>query len=222
MKNILAFNGSPRPQGNTSHLLQQFIDGAGEHTNHLEVINPMDLNLKYCTGCLRCNILRRCALRDDDWAEISQKILDSDVLVFAAPVYFHHLPAPLKAMMDRFRSFIHVQITETGLTHTPWHEWKKDFVLILTMGSSDPIDAEPVIDLFKFMTSILGSGNRLHVITANRLAVVKQVIKREKELRELYQKMKLPVELAATDSRKNQELLEECRALGARLAASPH
>ena len=216
MKKIVAFNGSPRPAGNTSHLLDKFIEGANENKAEVEVevLHPQKMNLKFCTGCLRCNVLRRCSIRDDDWPEVSSKILNANVLVFAAPVYFHHVPAPMKAMLDRFRSFIHVQITETGLIHTPWHLWNKDFVLILSLGSSDAVDADPVIDLFRFMTSILGENNRLHIITATRLAVVKQVLKTEEELRELYQKMRLSPELAPSDFLRNQELLEECRKLG--------
>ncbi len=183
-----------------------------------EIIHPHKLDLNFCTGCLRCNILRHCSITEDEWNELSTKILDADVLVFAAPIYFHHVPAPMKMMMDRFRSFINVQITETGLNHTPWHKWHKDFVLILSLGSSDSSDAEPVIDLFRFMTSILGSGNRLHVITATRLAVVKQVIKTEKELKDLYQKLKLPAKLAPVDFQRNSELLEECQKLGVELS----
>ena len=218
MKKIAAFNGSPRPAGNTSHLLEQFVKGARQNCVEPEIIHPQKLNLDFCSGCLRCNILRRCSITGDEWSELSSKIMDADVLVFAAPVYFHHVPAPMKMMMDRFRSFINVQITESGLNHTPWQEWNKDFVLILSLGSSDSSDAEPVIDLFRFMTSILGSGNRLHVITATRLAVVKQVIKTEDELKNLYQKMKLPPSLAKGDYHKNMALLENCRKLGFELS----
>jgi len=194
------------------------MEGAGENQAETEVLHPHRLDLKYCTGCLRCNLLKKCSVSGDDWSELSGKILDADVLVFAAPVYFHHVPAPVKTMLDRFRSFIHVQITETGLKHTPWHSWKKDFVLILSMGSSDAVDAEPVIELFRFMTSILGENNRLHVITATRLAVVKQVIKSEDELKELYGKMQLSPGLAPGDFHRNQELMEACRKLGAKLS----
>ena len=208
MKKILAFNGSPRPHGNTAHLLEQFIKGANRNEVNPEVIHPEKLNLAYCSGCLRCNLLGRCSISGDDWEALSAKILDADVLVFATPVYFHHLPAPLKMIIDRFRSFNHVRITETGLNHTPWQVWKKEFVLILTMGSSNPADADPIIDLFKFMTSILGPENRLHVMTATRLAVIKQVIKSEQELVELYKKLELPVHLAETDFRRNKEILE--------------
>jgi putative NADPH-quinone reductase len=219
MKKIVAFNGSPRPAGNTAHLLRHFMEGALDNSVETDLIHCQDLNLKYCQGCLRCNILKRCSISGDDWEEVSKKILDADVLVFAAPVYFHHVPAPMKKMMDRFRSFHHVQITESGLVHTPWQEWKKDFVLILSMGTPDPVDAQPIIELFEFMTSLLGSGNRLHVITATRLAVVKQVIKTEEELETFYRKMKLPAHLAREDHHRNQKVLKACRELGVRLSA---
>jgi multimeric flavodoxin WrbA len=218
MKKVLALNGSPRPCGNTSHLLQAFVDGTLEHNAETEVIHSHHLRLDDCTGCLRCNLLKRCSISGDDWADLSYKILDSDVLVFASPVYFHHVPASLKRVIDRFRSFAHVQITETGLVHTPHQEWCKDFVLILSLGSPDPSDARPVIDLFNYVSAIMGTGNTLHVITATRLAMVNQVIKSEEELLALYRKIRLPEKLAPHDYRKNAALLIKCRELGRRLA----
>ena len=86
------------------------------------------------------------------------------------------------------------------------------------MGSSDVSDAKPVIELFKFIRSILGSKNRLHIIIANRLAVIKQVIKTEEELRALYPKLDLPADLAKEDFLKNQKVLKQCFHLGKKLA----
>ncbi len=214
MKKIIAFNGSARKQGNTSFLLQHFLEGAKNAGAEIKEIAAHEVNLEYCTGCLRCNLIKRCAIRGDEWNEMTKKILDADVLVFATPVYFHHVPAQLKKIIDRFRSFVHVQITETGLIHTPHSEWKKDFVLLLTLGSSSDSDAQPVIDLFRFMVNILGAGNKLHIITATRLGVVRQVTKTTGELTELYLKLGLPVSLAKKDFEKNRNILEECFELG--------
>jgi multimeric flavodoxin WrbA len=135
----------------STFLLQHFLEGAKNAGAETKEIAAHEVNLEYCTGCLRCNLIKRCTIRGDEWNEMSKKILDADVLVFATPVYFHHVPAQLKKIIDRFRSFVHVQITETGLIHTPHTEWKKDFVLLLTLGSSSDSDAQPVIDLFRFM-----------------------------------------------------------------------
>jgi putative NADPH-quinone reductase len=210
MKKVLAIVGSPRKAGNTSTMLSRFMEGAGKNTTLIETIATNEIQLEYCRGCLRCNLLGRCSIQGDDWENVSRKILESDILVFATPVYFHHVTASLKKLIDRFRSFIHIQITETGLIHTPRHNWMKDFVLLLSMGSSNTIDAQPVIDLFQFMTSILGQGNSLHVIKATRLTVVQQILKTEMDLEALYAKMNIPTRLAKGDFKRNQQILEEC------------
>ncbi len=214
MKKVLVLDGSTRKLGNTSILLQHFVNGAKNNTEDIEQVQAKDIDIKYCNGCLRCNLIKRCSIRDDDWEDLSQKIDEADVLVFASPIYFHYLTAPLKNIIDRFRSFVHVQITETGLIHTPFKEWNKDFVLLLSMGTSDDKDAQPVIDLFEYMKEVLGEKNRLHVIKATRLAVIKQVQKTEEELKELYPKLKLDESLAEADFIKNQEILKECFDLG--------
>ncbi|UCH13027.1 MAG: flavodoxin family protein [Bacteroidales bacterium] len=218
MKKVLALNGSMRRNGNTSILLRHFLNGAGNSTGAVEEIIAHDINLEYCRGCLRCNLIGKCSVNDDDWVEISSKILDADVIVFASPIYFHHITASLKKVIERFRSFVHVQITETGLKHTPREEWNKDFVLLLCMGSSDVSDSDPVIELFKYIKSILGPKNRLHIITATRLAVVNQVSKTEAELEKLYPKLNLPANLAKEDYRKNQKVIKQCFELGKGLA----
>jgi len=215
--NVLAFNGSPRRKGNTSLLLAELLRGVNDAGGQAEELIAQDLNIKYCTGCLRCNVLSRCALRGDAWQSLSAKILAADALVFASPVYFHHLTAPLKTIIDRFRSFINVQLTPESIRHTPWMSWNKRFVLLLSMGSSDSADAQPVIELFKFMTGILGPDNTLEVISGTRLAVAGQVARAAGELGALYEKLGLPASLAADDSRRNRDLLQRCYDTGRNL-----
>jgi len=215
--NIIAFNGSPRRRGNTSRLLHELLRGAQDAGARTEEIVAEELNLKYCKGCLRCNRLQRCSIPDDDWPALSQKISAADVVVFASPVYFHHLTASLKKVLDRFRSFIHVQITESGLKHTPWQQWQKQFVLLLSLGSSVDDDARPIIELFNFLTSVLGPNNRLTTIVGARLAVVNQVLMTRDQLRSLYPKLQLPVALADVDYERNKMLVQRCYHLGREL-----
>lgn len=218
MKKILAFNGSARKFGNTWYVLDSFLEGVAESGGNSEVIEAHKANLDYCNGCLRCNLIKRCSIHGDEWTEISAQILESDILVFATPIYFHHVSAQLKKIIDRFRSFVHVQITETGLKHTPHTEWNKDFVLLLSLGSSSDEDAQPVIELFEHMVNMLGFKNRLHVITATRLGVAKQVVKTETELSELYPKLGLPEALVENDFKTNKNILQECKELGETLS----
>lgn len=182
-----------------------------------EEIVAEEVNLKYCKGCLRCNLLKRCAIKGVDWPSLYAKFLNADILTFASPIYFHHLTSPLKKILDRFRSFFHVQITEQGLQHTPWEKWQKNFVLLLCLGSSDDADTQPVIDLFKFITTILCSENKLYSIVGTRLAVTNQLKMTKEELSALYPKLNLPPHLLEQDFYRNQLILQKCYDLGKKL-----
>ena len=219
MKRVLAINGSPRLGSNSSILLDQFIEGVKDEGGYVTSFWINDLHVKPCSGCLRCNLIKRCSIRDDDWEDLSSMLKEADVIVFAMPVYFHHVPAPVKLVLDRFRSFVHVQITENGLIHTPHESWSKDFVLLLSMGSPDTKEADPIVDLFSFVKKSMGEQNRLHTIRATRLAVSKQVSKSREELRVLYRKMNLSEDLVEADYAKNQEVLAQCHDMGKMLAA---
>jgi NAD(P)H-dependent FMN reductase len=214
---ILAMNGSPRRKGNTSLMLAELQRGAEESGAAYEEIIADQVNLEFCAGCLRCNLIKRCAIRGDEWPELSEKIINADVIVFASPVYFHHVTASLKKIIDRFRSFLHVQMTGTDLIHTPWHEWKKHFVLVLSLGNAVTDDARPVVDLMKFMVELLGPGNRLTTIIGTGLGRVKQVTMNEEELRQFYIKIKMPEHLASVHHKRNRELLQDCYDLGKKL-----
>ena len=63
----------------------------------------------------------------------------------------------------------------------------------------------------------MGSKNRLHIITATRLGVTKQVIKTEEELTDLYPKLGLPQNLVEGDFHKNQQIIQKCFELGEKL-----
>ncbi len=215
--NILALEGSPRKSGNSSLILEKFLAGAEKSGSCTKLRRISDLNIEECTGCLRCNLIKRCSLRDEEWNNLSSEILDSNVLVFATPVYFHHFPSGMKKVLDRFRSFFHVKITGDGLIHTPWHKWSKDIVLIAAMGSPDKSEAKPLVDLLNYMKNILGENNRIHFLFGTRLAVSKQIIMSEEELKTLYGKIDLPIELSVSDFQKNRKLLNDSFELGKRL-----
>jgi multimeric flavodoxin WrbA len=216
--NIVAFHGSPRTNSNSSHMLREFLRGAADRQANCHEVFAAENTVSSCRGCLRCNLIKRCAIKGDAWEALRLKILDATVLVFASPVYFHHLTSPLKQILDRFRSFMHIQVTAEGLLHTAWQEWKKHFVLLLAQGSPDNDNAKPIIDLFTFITRALGPGNSLHSIVGTRLAVKGQVIMSREELGTLYTRLELPAHLAEIDCERNQELLQSCHDLGFGLA----
>lgn len=215
--NILAINGSPRRKGNSSAMLAQLRRGLEENKVFYEEIIADQINLENCTGCLRCNLIKRCSLKNDDWPSLGEKILNADSLVIASPVYFHSFPAPLKKIIDRFRSFMHVQMTETGLIHTPWVEWRKHFVLLLSLGHQSTGDAQPIIDLMNFMIEVLGPQNQLSTIIGTGLGKAGQVTMGQAELQEFYNKIRMPGHLGAPHFQRNQDLLNRCYQLGKKI-----
>jgi len=218
MTSILAFHGSARRGANSSLLLAEVLDAAREGGAEVAEFHAHRLDLRPCRGCLRCNSIMRCSQTGDAWDELGGRIEAADVLAFASPVFFHHLTAPLKMLLERFRCFFHVQITETGLIHTPWREWRKRWVLVQSHGSPDEADAGPVRDLFAELAGFMGPDNRLDVLLGNRLAVPRQVLMDADQLRKLYGLLGIPKHLAESDHARNRELLAACRALGRDLA----
>jgi hypothetical protein len=117
-------------------------------------------------------------------------------------------------MLDRFRSFMHVRMTEAGLVHTPWHAWKKHFVLLLSLGEPSGQDARPVVELFEFITGVLGQGNRLSVVAATGLALAGQISMDAARLRHAYGKLGLDPDRSDEDCARNQGYLKSAFDLG--------
>ena len=101
MKKVLIVSGSPRKEGNSDILCNQFMKGALDAGNEVEKIRVAEKKIAPCTGCYFCkNNGGRCAF-NDDMGDILQKIIDCNVLVLATPVYFYSVCAQLKAVIDR-------------------------------------------------------------------------------------------------------------------------
>lgn len=216
---VVGLEGSPRARGNSNFLLGTFLEAASDAGATVRNVRAADLSLTPCRGCLRCNAAGRCQAPDDDWRTLKAEILASDVLVFASPVYFRHFPAPLKLVLDRFRCFLHVDVTATGLSHRPHQPWAKDFVLLLSQGSPDPDEAKPLQEQVDFLAHCLGPLNRTHLRLGTRLVAEGQVGMDPDQLRRLYARLGFPDAWVESDLRDNRKLLDEVRELGLKLGA---
>ena len=97
MKNILVISASPRKGGNSDVLCDEFIKGAQQAGHKVKKIFLRNFKVNYCTGC---NSTHKC-VQKDDMAEIMDKMVNADVIVFATPVYFYTMDAQLKTLIDR-------------------------------------------------------------------------------------------------------------------------
>lgn len=134
-KKVLILSGSPRKEGNSDILCDQFAKGATEAGHVVEKIRVAEKNIGYCRACYACKKDSPCVIRDD-MAEILQKMIDADVLVLASPVYFYAIDAQLKAVIDR--------------TVARWLEVKdKEFYYIVTMADEAASSAETTLACFR-------------------------------------------------------------------------
>lgn len=137
MKNVLIISSSPRIDGNSDTLCKEFMKGALDSKNNVELINLATKNIKYCIGCYACQKLGHC-FQNDDMNEISAKMLKADVIVFATPVYFYSMSGQLKVFIDRL---------------TPIYEKvKADIYIIATAWDADTKNLESTAEAIRGLT----------------------------------------------------------------------
>ena len=71
------------------------------YTHLVEKILVNNKNINYCLGCRACKLNKGICIHKDDMTEILDKIISSNIIVFASPVYFYSFNAQMKAIMDR-------------------------------------------------------------------------------------------------------------------------
>ena len=100
MKKILVISSSLRVNSNSEALAKEFVRGASESGNEVEIISLRGKEIRFCSGCLTCQKTLKCVLRDDAPA-IVEMMRDADVIVFASPIYYYEMAGQLKTLLDR-------------------------------------------------------------------------------------------------------------------------
>jgi multimeric flavodoxin WrbA len=106
MTKILIFNGSPRRNGNTSTLIKECVRAIKDSGKNAEIFFLNDMTIKPCQFCDWCkdNNALSC-VEEDDMHELYPKLLESDVLIFAAPIFWFTISAQMKLFIDRLYAF---------------------------------------------------------------------------------------------------------------------
>ena len=103
MVKILAIYGSPRRKGNTSLLLKDAVKGAIEAGAEVEEIILRDLKISPCLEIYGCKKTGRCVIQDE-FQQVYDKLLSSQGLMLASPIFFYTVSAHTKILMDRCQS----------------------------------------------------------------------------------------------------------------------
>lgn len=101
---ILIIESSPHKHGSSNLLAGQFIQGATEVGHEVSVFDAARADLHPCLGCDVCGMSGPCCQKDD-MADLREKMLKSDMVVFVTPLYYFGMSTQLKTVIDRFYSF---------------------------------------------------------------------------------------------------------------------
>ena len=100
---VLAFNGSPRKEGNTAILINQVFRELEKEGVETEMVPLAGKKIHGCIACYKCfeNKDRSCAVKDDVANECIEKMIRADGIILGSPVYFADVTAEMKALIDR-------------------------------------------------------------------------------------------------------------------------
>ncbi len=175
---VLSVLGSPRKNGYTSAILESYVSGLKENNDGLKLkdIYLEEMTIKGCKGCNACQHKKvDFCISEDDMIGIYKDILDSDIIILASPVYFFHITAQMKTMVDRLYSIAR-QLKG------------KKLVFLSTFGAEhvEQSGVKNAVNMFEKTASLTGLElvQQLHISTAGEKG---QKFSNESALKEAYE-----------------------------------
>lgn len=163
---ILAFNGSPRPRGNTSTIIKSILEGAASKGAETLEIKLHDIDLKGCMGCLKCRENPGKCAQKDDLSRYLEAIKTCTGIVIGCPIYMYHMAGQMKIMVDRFYS-LYISKEQPGEYESAVPAGKS-YALVTSQGHPDPDRYDKPIRWLAGMTGGgLGFEEKGRIIHAN-------------------------------------------------------
>jgi len=100
---VVAFNGSPRREGNTAVLIETVLTELRKEGIDSEVIQLGGKKIHGCTACMKCveNKNGRCIMDNDALNVFVGKMAAADGIIIGSPTYFANVSTEVKALIDR-------------------------------------------------------------------------------------------------------------------------
>ncbi len=100
--NIIVFNGSPRPNGNTAAMVSAFAEGARESGHTVQIVNVCQKKIAGCLACEYCHTKGngQC-IQKDDMQEVYPLLQAAEMIVLASPIYYHSFTGQLQCAINR-------------------------------------------------------------------------------------------------------------------------
>ena len=146
-KIISVIFGSPRC-GNSDKLAEAFISGVIEKGHLVHKIVIRDMNINGCNGCEYCYSHEGKCCQNDDMQKVYEYLSQSDVIVFASPIYYQSFPSQVKAFIDR------LYVTENRSFSI------KQSILLITYATPGEEMSLEMINYYKVLSSYHGWENK--------------------------------------------------------------
>ncbi|HQO63077.1 MAG TPA: flavodoxin family protein, partial [Syntrophorhabdus sp.] len=146
METVILF-GSPHRDGNTIQIVNALSDGLKQKGYNVRMLYLNDLNIRPCQGCYACIPKGTCKI-NDDMKDIRKYMIDSDLIVYATPVYWYGPSGQLKLAMDRGISFLDNEYSSRLKG--------KKVVTLMTCAEDNTDTFQPALDMFKKTFDLLG------------------------------------------------------------------
>ncbi len=100
---VVAFNGSPRKEGNTSLLIRHVFTELNREGIETESVQVGGETIRGCAACYKCFTRkdRRCVMNDDIANTCVEKMIEADGIIIGSPTYFAAMTPETKALIDR-------------------------------------------------------------------------------------------------------------------------
>ena len=100
--NILILQGSPRANGNTVWMAEEYKKVAEAAGHQVTLVNVSKKKIAGCLACEYChNKGNGACIQNDDMQELYPLMAEAEVLVLAAPIYYFTLCAQIQAPIQR-------------------------------------------------------------------------------------------------------------------------
>lgn len=100
---VVAINGSPRREGNTSQMIDIVAAELAAENIEVEKLHLGTAPISGCLACYTCSKLknRKCIIDNDIVNTCIDKMASSDAIILGSPVYFSDISAQMKCLIDR-------------------------------------------------------------------------------------------------------------------------
>ncbi|MHC4154729.1 MAG: flavodoxin family protein [Planctomycetota bacterium] len=104
---VMTILGSPKKNGNTARVLGLFEELIAQD-HEVDRINIATSDVKGCLGCYVCQKVpdELGCVQKDDAESIFKRMMNSDAVIYATPLYCWGFPSQMKALIDRSICFV--------------------------------------------------------------------------------------------------------------------